>query len=246
MAYPTDRLGDFLSEKIVEQLAVLDITDLAKFCQLETISIFFLLKNSGYPTTPQLLYQLDAARRRINWHDINQKERKFLRQALRENLPVPAPFPTKEEIAQFMGIALQLAHQAEIKDEVPIGAVVVKDRQIIIGQGYNNTITQQSPLAHAELLALQEAATTIGNYRLVDCDLYITLEPCIMCAGAILQARIKRLIFGTKEPKSGAAGSVINIFANHQLNAHTAVFGPVDQVNCAKQLTNFFRQKRQK
>jgi len=245
MAYPTDCLGDFLSEKIVEQLAILGITDLAKFCQLDTISVFFLLKNIGYPTTPQLLYQLDAARRRINWHHINQKERKLLRKALRANLPVQAPFPTKEEIAQFMGIALQLANEAKIKDEVPIGAVVVKNHQII-GQGHNSTITQQSPFAHAELLALQEAAKKIGNYRLVNCDLYVTLEPCIMCAGAILQARIKRLIFGTKEPKSGSAGSVINIFADHQLNAHTAIFGPVAPANCAKQLTNFFRQKRQK
>ncbi len=244
MTYQTNCLADFLSKKIIEQLTILGITSLDEFCQLETISIFFLLKDSGYPATPWLLYQLDAARRQVNWRHISQKERKLLRNTLAANSPIQAPYPTKEEIEKFIDVARQLANKAETQDEVPIGAIVVKNDQII-GQGYNNTITQKSPFAHAEIIALQEAAKAIGNYRLIDCDLYVTLEPCIMCAGAISQARIKRLIFGTKEPKSGAAGSVINIFANHKLNAYTAVFGPVDSINCAAQLTNFFRQKRQ-
>lgn len=151
--------------------------------------------------------------------------------------------PSEQDIAFFMDAAYQLARQAEAMGEVPVGAVVVKNKRII-GRGYNIPISRNNPFAHAEIIALQEAATSLHNYRLVDCDMYTTLEPCLMCAGAITQARIKRLIFGTYEPKYGVAGSVMDIFANPQLNMHTSVFGNVDTVRCATQLVQFFQKKR--
>ncbi|QQS16531.1 MAG: nucleoside deaminase [Neisseriales bacterium] len=161
----------------------------------------------------------------------------------KKNSVVKIAPPSKQDIAFFMDAAYQLACQAEAMGEVPVGAVVVKNQRII-GQGYNTPISRNSPFAHAEIIALQNAAILLHNYRLVDCDMYTTLEPCLMCAGAITQARIRRLIFGTYEPKCGVAGSVIDIFANPQLNVHTSVFGNVDTARCTKQLVQFFQKKR--
>lgn len=163
--------------------------------------------------------------------------------SLRKTSAVKIAAPSEQDIAFFMDAAYQLARRAEAMGEVPVGAVVVKNKRII-GRGYNAPISRNSPFAHAEIMALQEAATLLHNYRLVDCDMYITLEPCLMCAGAITQARIKRLIFGTYEPKCGVAGSVMDIFANPQLNAHTSVFGNVDMARCTTQLVRFFQKKR--
>ncbi len=122
--------------------------------------------------------------------------------------------------AQFLEIALAQARQAAQADEVPVGAVVVKDGQVI-ATGRNSPIGSQDPTAHAEINALREAARKLGNYRLDDCDLYVTLEPCAMCAGAILHSRIRRVVYGATEPKTGAAGSVLNLFAEKQLNHQT-------------------------
>ncbi|MFN7098355.1 MAG: tRNA adenosine(34) deaminase TadA, partial [Gammaproteobacteria bacterium] len=118
---------------------------------------------------------------------------------------------------EYMQQALELAHYAEQQGEVPVGAVVVFQNEII-GKGWNQPISRHDPTAHAEIMAMREAAANIGNYRLVDCDLYVTLEPCPMCAGAMIHARIKRLIYGTADPRSGAAGSVFNLINSTQLN----------------------------
>ena len=142
-----------------------------------------------------------------------------------------------------MRAALELARQAEAEGEVPVGAVVVRDGEII-GRGFNAPISRQDPSAHAEMMALRDAARHVGNYRLVGCDLYVTLEPCMMCAGAIMHARIARLVFGARDPKTGACGSVMDAFAEPRLNHHTEVHGGTLAGECGLLLSNFFTLRR--
>ena len=145
--------------------------------------------------------------------------------------------------AHYMALALEQAALAAVADEVPVGAVVVKDGQVI-GVGRNAPIGQHDPSAHAEIQALRAAAAALGNYRLEGCELFVTLEPCAMCAGAMLHARLQRVVFGAFDPKTGAAGSVLNLFDNTQLNHQTQVQGGVLQEQCAELLQAFFRNKR--
>jgi tRNA(adenine34) deaminase len=144
---------------------------------------------------------------------------------------------------EFMQIALSLAAEAAAQGEVPVGAIVVKDG-VIIGRGSNAPISQHDPSAHAEIQALRAAAKTLGNYRLVDCTLYVTLEPCAMCAGAIQHARIARLVFGASDPKTGACGSVIDLMAEQKLNHHTEVSGGLLADECGAMLSRFFAGRR--
>lgn len=143
----------------------------------------------------------------------------------------------------WMEEALSLARQAQARGEVPVGAVVIKDNAII-GRGGNAPIAANDPTAHAEIAALREAARALGNYRLPDCDLYVTIEPCAMCAGAILHARIRRLVFGARDPKTGACGSVVDLFAERRLNHHTTVTGDVAGEACGRLLSDFFVARR--
>ena len=145
--------------------------------------------------------------------------------------------------AQHMAQALLQARLAAAAGEVPVGAVVVHDG-LVVGTGYNRPIGDHDPSAHAEIVALRAAAARLGNYRLEDCTLYVTLEPCAMCAGAILQARLRRLVFGAREPRSGAAGSVLNLFDIAALNHHTEVQGGVLDTDCGTALQDFFRVRR--
>ncbi len=146
--------------------------------------------------------------------------------------------------ADFMREALALAQQAETLGEVPVGAVVVKDGTII-GRGYNQPVSTHDPTAHAEIVAMRNAAARIGNYRLVGCELYVTLEPCIMCAGAIMHARLERVVYGAADPKTGACGSVVDVFAETKLNRHATVVRGVLAGECSARLSDFFSQRRQ-
>jgi tRNA(adenine34) deaminase len=139
--------------------------------------------------------------------------------------------------------ALALAREAEAANEVPVGAVVVR-AGVIVGRGYNAPILGRDPSAHAEIQALRDAARRLGNYRLPGCELFVTLEPCAMCAGAILHARIARVVYGASDPKGGACGSVIDLFAEHRLNHHTAVRGGVLKEMCGSLLSAFFARRR--
>ena len=143
----------------------------------------------------------------------------------------------------FMQLALVQAAQAAQAGEVPVGAVVVLDGQVI-ATGRNSPIEGHDPTAHAEIIALRAAAQTLGNYRLVGCELYVTLEPCAMCSGAMLHARLKRVVFGAPDAKTGAAGSVINLFYQPQLNHQTALQGGVLADSAAALLKEFFSQRR--
>lgn len=146
--------------------------------------------------------------------------------------------------AHFMALALAQAHVAMAAGEVPVGAVVVCEGQVI-AVGSNAPMGRHDPTAHAEIVALRAAALVLGNYRLTDCELFVTLEPCAMCVGAMLHARLKRVVFAALDPKTGAAGSVLDLFSDPRLNHHTLVQGGVMEVECSVLLQSFFKQKRE-
>ncbi|MDQ5897067.1 MAG: tRNA(adenine34) deaminase [Pseudomonadota bacterium] len=142
-----------------------------------------------------------------------------------------------------MRLALDQALNAALIGEVPVGAVILRDGQLI-ATGYNRPITTHDPSAHAEMVALRHAAELLENYRLPDCELFVTLEPCAMCAMALMHARLKRVVFGAWDPKTGSAGSVIDLFAQPQLNHHTAVQGGLLAEPCGDLLREFFARRR--
>jgi len=150
--------------------------------------------------------------------------------------------PAVDEAA--MRIALDQAHNAWLVGEVPVGAVIMRAGQVI-ATGYNRPITEHDPTAHAEIVALRHAAQLLSNYRLPECELYVTLEPCAMCAMALMHARFKRVVFGARDPKTGAAGSVVDLFAHAQLNHHTALEGGVLADECGAVLREFFAERRE-
>jgi tRNA(adenine34) deaminase len=139
--------------------------------------------------------------------------------------------------------ALELARHAEKMGEVPVGAVVVRD-EAIIGEGWNQPIAAHDPSAHAEMVALRAAAQQVRNYRVPGATLYVTLEPCAMCAGAIVHARIARVVYGAADPKAGAGGSVFNLLANERLNHRATIVGGVLAEDCASLLKGFFERRR--
>ncbi len=150
---------------------------------------------------------------------------------------------TRDDDARYMEKALALALRAARLGEVPVGAVVVCGG-IIVGRGHNAPIARHDPTAHAEVRALRAAARKLNNYRLPGCTLYVTLEPCAMCTGALLHARIARVVYGAPDPKTGAAGSVVDLFAEARLNHHTRVHGGVMAAQCAALLKEFFAARR--
>ncbi|MDQ6627894.1 MAG: tRNA adenosine(34) deaminase TadA [Pseudomonadota bacterium] len=147
-----------------------------------------------------------------------------------------------------MHLALDQAQNARLVGEVPVGAVIYRstaEGRQIVATGYNRPITAHDPTAHAEIVALRQAAQLLGNYRLPECEIYVTLEPCAMCAMALLHARVKRVVYGARDPKAGAAGSVVDIFGNPALNHHTQVVGDVLAPACAETLRSFFVERRE-
>ena len=157
-------------------------------------------------------------------------------------LPAAAHQATPDEQA-FMRAALEQAQHAWDLGEVPVGAVVVKDG-VIIARGYNQPIGKHDPTAHAEIIALRAAAEALGNYRLPGCELYVTLEPCVMCSGAMMHARLARVVYGAADPKTGVCGSVLDLFAHGQLNHHTQSVGGVLADDCGHLLKSFFAARR--
>ena len=143
----------------------------------------------------------------------------------------------------YMREALSLARSAQCLGEIPVGAVVVREGEIV-GHGFNSPIGDSDPSAHAEIVALRDAARKLKNYRLPGCELFVTLEPCAMCAGAILHARIARVVYGARDPKTGAHGSAVDLFAVERLNHHTEVSGGVLAEECGRLLSGFFAARR--
>lgn len=165
-----------------------------------------------------------------------------------ESINAPSPDepsvpPISERDRRFMALARAAAEEARAAGEVPVGAVLVRGDEVI-AKGFNHPIGAHDPSAHAEMVALRAAARAVENYRLPGCELYVTLEPCLMCAGAIMHARIARVVFGARDPKTGACGSVVDAFANPQLNHHTTVTGGVLEDECGAALKTFFAERR--
>ena len=149
----------------------------------------------------------------------------------------------QENDTYFMDLAIELAKEAELAGEVPVGAVVVQDGEVI-GTGYNRPIQTTDPTAHAEMGAIREASRKIGNYRLAGCTLYVTMEPCIMCAGALIHARIARLVYACPDPKSGAAGTLYDVPGDTRLNHRVEVTTGVREIECSQLLRSFFKRRR--
>ncbi len=142
-----------------------------------------------------------------------------------------------------MRLALEEAEAARLEGEVPVGAVVVCDGEVV-GRGHNRSIADRDPTAHAEIVALREAARRVGNHRLPACELYVTIEPCAMCAGAVVQARLARLVYGCDDPKAGAVRSLYQVADDPRLNHRAEVVGGVLSSECAEKIRAFFQQKR--
>ena len=160
-----------------------------------------------------------------------------------KNHPPVSAFPPQGEMEHFMRQALAQAEMSASRGEIPVGAVIVSDGKII-ASAHNTCIADCNVSRHAEINALAQAGSEMQNYRLDGCDIYITLEPCAMCASALIQARIKRVIYGAAEPKTGTAGSIVNLFADKRLNTHTAIRGGILQEECRAVLSRFFQNKR--
>ena len=143
----------------------------------------------------------------------------------------------------YMAMAMDLARQAADAGEVPVGALVVCQGEVV-GRGFNQPIGRHDPTAHAEVVALRDAAARVGNYRLPGCELFVTLEPCMMCAGAMMHARIARVVYGARDAKTGFAGSVLNLFDETRLNHHARVEGGVLADECSRMLSEFFAMRR--
>jgi Cytosine/adenosine deaminases len=151
----------------------------------------------------------------------------------------------EQEDQAWMQFAIEEAKKAEQIGEVPIGAILVKDGEIV-GKGYNLREINHDPTAHAEMVAIREACERLGAWRLLDCTLYVTLEPCPMCAGAIVQSRIKRVVYGTGDPKAGCAGTLMNLLQDPRFNHETELTSGILQSECSELLTSFFRNLRNK
>jgi tRNA(adenine34) deaminase len=157
-------------------------------------------------------------------------------------MPDPIAIADPDDAA-WMGLALQEARKAWAAGEVPVGAVVVRDGEVVAA-GFNQPIGRHDPTAHAEIVALRAAAEKLGNYRLPGCELYVTLEPCAMCSGAMMHARLARVVYAAPDPKTGVCGSILDLFALEQLNHHTAVVGGVLADEASAMLKAFFAERR--
>lgn len=233
-----------LAPKVVTVLADLQIYTVEDVQAACPCRVFLLLKKSGLSVTLSVFWQLVALSLQKHVSDLSDGERAAWQKKLQEMPPV-AVFPPLEEQRGFMQAALVQATLAAEAGEVPVGAVVVH-RGKIVAQAYNRCVADCNVSHHAEILALAQAGQVLGSYRLNECDVYVSLEPCAMCAGALMQARVARVIFAASEPKTGAAGSVVNLFANKTLNAHTAVSGGVLADEAQVILQQFFQKKRDK
>lgn len=231
-----------LAPKTVAALHRLGIRTLKELRQTGAVQTFLLLKASGLTLTKSTLWQLESLLDGTPPQEMSQAHKARLLAKLKNHPPVAA-FPPQGEMAHFMGLALEQAKLSALMGEIPVGAVIVSDGKII-ASAHNTCIADCNVSRHAEINALAQAGGEMQNYRLDGCDIYITLEPCAMCASALIQARVKRVIYGAGEPKTGAAGSIVNLFADKRLNTHTAIRGGILQEECRAVLSRFFQNKR--
>ncbi|WP_165088453.1 tRNA adenosine(34) deaminase TadA [Neisseria yangbaofengii] len=231
-----------IAPKTLAALNRLGITTVADLRATGSSKTFLLLKAAGCTITRSTLWQLEALLLGVAATDLSDTQKAALSEQIKQHPPVTV-FPAPSEMRNFMQAALQQAGQSAQMGEIPVGAVVVENGQIIAA-AHNTCVHDHNISHHAEIRALAQAGAALGNYRLDGCDVYVTLEPCAMCASALIQARVKRVVFGAAEPKTGAAGSVLNLFENSFLNKHTAVLGGVLADECRNALQDFFQKRR--
>ena len=233
-----------LPKQVQTDLAHFGIRNAQDLRHADPCRVFLLLKQNG-GITKRVFWQLAALAQGLeHTAQLSDSARAVWEQRLRDCPPV-ALFPPPNEMEKWMRVALLEAKRAGEAGEIPVGAVVVHKGNIIAGAG-NACIARNSVGAHAEILALEKAGKMLHNYRLNDCDVYVSLEPCCMCASALIQARVRRVIYAAPEPKTGAAGSITNLFALKTLNAHTAVLGGIMAEQSQELMRSFFRQRRQR
>lgn len=231
-----------LTLNVLHTLNSLGIQTLEDLHAHGSVKAFLLLKAAGLTITRSTLWQLEALIRSIKPQDLRPSEKAELLEKLKQHPPVDV-FPPLAEMEHFMREALAQAEQSAAVGEIPVGAVVVRKGEVIAA-AHNTCVTGCSISRHAEINALSAAGEVLKNYRLDGCDVYITLEPCSMCTGALIQARVRRVIYGAAEPKTGAAGSVLDLFADVRLNRHTAVKGGILADECSEMLRRFFSSRR--
>lgn len=231
-----------LAPKTLAALKELGIRTLEDLQKIGVVRAFLLLKASGLTVTKSTLWQLDALVSGRDVRHISVERKTELGEALKNHPPV-AVFPSQNDMEAFMWLAIEQARQSAALGEVPVGAVIVYQGEAIAA-AHNTCIGDHNVSHHAEINALATAGKALQNYRLENCDVYITLEPCAMCASALIQARVGRVIYGAAEPKTGAAGSVVDLFADKRLNKHTAIFGGILADECQSVLQDFFAAKR--
>lgn len=232
-----------LAPTVIARLAELGVRTQPELREFDPCRAFLLLKKTGLTVTRSVFWQLVAVCESVSISELSEYQRAYWQDKL-SNFQIVDIFPNADEMVHHMRQALQQACLAANMGEVPVGAVLVH-RGEVIASAHNRCVVNCSVSHHAEIQVIEQAGKILKNYRLNDCDLYVTLEPCVMCAGAIIQARIRRLIFAAFEPKMGAAGSVLNMFTDRRLNGHTAVHSGVLSDESLLILQHFFQKKRQ-
>lgn len=231
-----------LSPSVVRHLQTLGIHTLTHLQQVGAVKAFALLKTSGLTITQTVLWQLAALEWHTQAHQLRPEDKKRIQDALKQLPPQHLP-PALTIQHQHMRAALEQARLALQAGEIPIGAVVVY-QDAIIATAHNECIKQHFVGAHAEMLALARAGKALGNYRLHECDVYVTVEPCVMCCSALLQARVKRVFYGISEPKTGGVISQVSLSEMRSLNSHTAFFADILGQESQLLMQEFFQSKR--
>lgn len=236
---------------LTEKLKAIGVTDFKQLQRIGHLKVFAWLKYTHKSLGYRALFDLYTLATPESQFPSAEKQIELM-QLYREALP-SYPSPPQETLDYFLGKAVLEGDKALALNEVPIGAVITYSKNMaainpldfeIIGSGHNLTIKNNDICAHAEINAIQDAAKHLDNHRLTSCDLYVTLEPCLMCMGAILHSRIRRVIFGAIEPKTGAIVSQYQVLLNRGVNSQTEAIGPVNNASYNQQLKNFMRQKR--
>jgi tRNA(adenine34) deaminase len=224
------------------KLSTIGINSALELSQYDYLQVFKWLKGKYPSLSFHGLFDLYCVSKALPLNSLTKTEQQALIRAYKQLLPSYLPL-TASQLNYYLTEAEAQAKIAFNRGEIPIGAVIVKD-DTIIARGYNQTILKQDITQHAEIVALQEAQKVVANYRLNECDLYVTLEPCAMCIGAILNSRMRRVVFGGLEPKTGAVLSQYKLLTNRALNHHTEAIGPINTPHFATLLQQFLASKR--
>ncbi len=230
-----------ISRNLQTKLSQIGINNLDELMAIGYLEAFSRLRLILSGISFKELFLLYSLVNQIEYQKLSEDLKSVLIEEFRQLPPRHKPLAV-ETINKYLMIAEELAYQAKDVGEIPIGALIVENDQII-GKGFNQTRSHNDILAHAEIEAIREAQKFKQNFRLNNCDLYVTIEPCLMCSGAIINSRIRRLVFGAREPKTGACVSQFQSFNNIEVNHHCEVIGPVDQNKYSQLLTDFFRNK---